>query len=318
VSLEYAQTFSAFTDFNQAADQIMTAMRELVGLDYWLVTRVAGDDWVVLRTLGNGPYQPGDALEFSATICSHMIAGQGPNISYDVASTESYASALIRQTQLIASYAGAPLVVNERIYGVLCALDPNKRQSSIVGHTNMLVTSARLLSTLLTHEIAHEELLRRAERAEAEALIDEPTRLYNRRGWERLLEREGMRASRYGNQATMFLMDIDDLKRVNDTQGHAAGDALIKRVSDTIVSVMRDHDIAARLGGDEFGVLAVETSALDAQTLHDRFDAAFAQAGVSVSIGRAHCNRPGGIQASLGFADELMYLQKSHRHRVPR
>jgi diguanylate cyclase (GGDEF)-like protein len=306
--------FGAFTDFNHAADEIMASMNALLGLEYWLVTRVTGDDWVVLRTFGPGPYAVGQALAYSSTICSHMIAGRGPHIVNDVARNEHYAAALIRSTHAIASYAGAPLMVDGQVYGVLCALDPATREVEIAAHERLIVTSARTLSTILTHELEAEELMRRVERAEAEALVDPLTGLFNRRGWDRLLEREARRAQRYGNQATMFLMDIDGLKEVNDSAGHGAGDALIKRVAEAITRVMREHDIAARLGGDEFGVLAVETSVLDAQLLNDRFDAAFTEAGVRVSIGRAHCNRNGGLTGALAAADELMYLQKSHRH----
>jgi len=306
--------FGAFSDFNHAADEIMAAMHGLLGLEYWLVSRITGDDWVVLRTFGPGPYSVGQALEYSSTICSHMIAGRGPTIMTDVSRNEHYASALIRSVHPISSYAGAPLIVDGRVYGVLCALDPATRNAEIEAHSRLIATSARTLSTILGHELEAEQLKRRIERAESEALIDEPTRLFNRRGWDRLIEREANRAQRYGNQATMFVMDIDGLKETNDTKGHAAGDALIKRVAETIVAVMRDNDVAARLGGDEFGVLALETSAIDAQVLHDRFDAAFAAAGVSVSIGRAHCNRVGGITEAVQAADEMMYLQKEHRH----
>jgi diguanylate cyclase (GGDEF)-like protein len=308
--------FGAFTDFNHAADEIMAAMHGLLGLEYWLVTRVTGNDWVVLRTFGPGPYSVGQALDYSSTICSHMIAGRGPHIINDVSRNEAYAAALIRGTHAVSSYAGAPLIVGGRVFGVLCALDPATRPAEVEAHARVVVTSARTLSTILTHELEAEDLVRRAERAEAEALIDELTRLFNRRGWDRLVEREARRAERYGNQATMFLMDIDGLKMVNDTEGHAAGDALIKRVADAIMSVMRDNDIAARLGGDEFGVLAVETSALDAQMLNDRFDSAFASAGVNVSVGRAHCNRTGGFAGALAAADQMMYLQKEHRRRL--
>jgi diguanylate cyclase (GGDEF)-like protein len=296
--MDVEANFGAFSDFNHAADEIMAAMHGLIGLEYWLVSRITGNDWVVLRTFGPGPYTVGQALEYSSTICSHMIAGRGPNIVNDVSRNEHYASALIRSVHPISSYVGAPLIVGGRVFGVLCALDPATRGTEIEAHERLIVTSAR------------------TERAESEAMIDEPTRLFNRRGWDRLIEREAKRAQRYGNQATMFVMDIDGLKETNDTEGHAAGDALIRRVADVIVGVMRDNDVAARLGGDEFGVLAVETSAIDAQVLNDRFDAAFAEAGVSVSIGRAHCNRTGGILEAIEAADEMMYLQKEHRHNA--
>jgi len=306
--------FGSFSDFNHAADEIMAAMHGLLGLEYWLVTRITGDDWVVLRTFGPGPFAVGQTIDYSSTICSHMIAGRGPHILTDITSNEHYAAALIRGTYPVSSYAGAPLMVNDRVYGVLCALDPATQKAEIEAHSRWVVTSARSLSTILTHQLAADDLLRRAERAESEALVDELTGLFNRRGWERLIEREARRAQRYGNQATIFVMDIDGLKETNDSEGHAAGDALIRRVAAATLSAMRDTDIAARLGGDEFGVLAVETSVLDAHVLNDRFDAAFVAAGVRVSIGRAHCNRAGGIRNALEAADEMMYLQKQHRH----
>jgi diguanylate cyclase (GGDEF)-like protein len=306
--------FGAFDDFNHAADEIMASLAALIGIDYWLVTRVSGDDWVVLRTIGSGAYTPGDVLKHSTTICSHMIAGRGPIISRDVSQTSAYASALIHATNAVASYAGAPIVVGQTVYGMLCAMGSQTLPEEAEAHAHAVVTASRTLSTILAHQIAAEQLVRRAERAETEALIDELTGLFNRRGWDRLVEREATRAQRYGNQATVFLMDVDELKAVNDTLGHAEGDELIRRVARTLQHVLRENDIAARLGGDEFGVLAVETSLIDAQLLHDRLNAAFAEAHISISIGRAHCNRPGGVSAAMAFADELMYLEKEHRH----
>jgi diguanylate cyclase (GGDEF)-like protein len=284
-----------------------------LGLEYWLITRVAGAQWIVLRTLGPGPFAPGDALDFSSTICSHMIRGDGPHISSDVATCSSYASAAIREAHVISSYAGAPLVVDGEVYGVLCAIDPVAKAPGIESHTHLLATSARILSTLLGKQIAADNLTRRVERAEAEALVDELTGLFNRRGWNRLIERESARSQRYGLQASVFLMDVDGLKAVNDTDGHPAGDEALKRVAAAIRGVTRDHDIPARLGGDEFALLAVETSALDAQTLNERLEAAFAAAGVSVSIGRAHCSTHGGLAQATAFADEAMYEHKLHR-----
>jgi len=317
IPIDSLMDFRPFTDFNEAADEVMTTLHQLLGLEYWLITRIAGAEWVVLRTLGPGPFAPGDALDFSATICSHMIRGNGPNIVTDVATYSAYAAAAIREAHVISSYAGAPLIVEGKVFGVLCALDPvAKAAPEQPSHTHLLASSARMLSTLLASQIAADDSLRRAERAEAEALVDELTGLYNRRGWDRLVEQEATRSQRYGLQAAIFMMDVDNLKAVNDTEGHAAGDEAIKRVAAAIREVTRDHDIAARLGGDEFALLAVEASALDAQALNERLEAAFTAAGLSVSIGRAHCGKHGGFAQATRFADELMYEQKSHKARL--
>lgn len=93
--------FAEFSDFTAAADAVMAMLHRMLGLEYWLITRVVDTEWIVLRTFGQGPFAPGDALDFSATICSHMIRGNGPNISSDVASCAAYAAAAIREAHVI-------------------------------------------------------------------------------------------------------------------------------------------------------------------------------------------------------------------------
>lgn len=275
--------FRPFSDFSEAADEVMTTLHQVLGVEYRLIRCIAG-------------------------------AGR---IGTGVATYPADEAAAIREADVISCYAGAPLIVAGSVFGLLSPLDPiAKAAPEQPAHTHLLASSARMLSTLLSIQITADNSLRRAERAEAEALVDELTGLYNRRGWNRLVEQEATRSQRYGVQAAIFVMDVDDLKTVNDTAGHAAGDEAIRRAAAAIREVTRDHDIAARLGGDEFALLAVETSALDAQTLHERLEAAFIAAGVNVSIGRTHCGKHGGFAQAIAFADELMYEQKANRAGV--
>jgi len=128
-----------------------------------------------------------------------------------------------------------------------------------------------------------------------------------------LTEREEARAARYGHGATVFMMDVDGLKRMNDRDGHSAGNELLRTVSNCMRSVIREHDVAARLGGDEFAVLAVESDAEQARALQERLEAAFTAAGVAVSIGFAHRDYYGGIPAAVDLADAAMYRAKAAR-----
>jgi len=177
---------------------------------------------------------------------------------------------------------------------------------------------ARLLSTVLGAEQRVDQTRRRAERAEAEALMDPLTGLVNRRGWELLLDREEQRCRRYGALASVLIIDLDGLKAVNDTAGHAAGDTVLRTAADVLRDAVRSADIVARLGGDEFAVLSVETDLPAAHTERARLRDLLAAAGVSASVGAATRDPQGGLAAAVGHADSDMYRAKDRRPHTDR
>jgi diguanylate cyclase (GGDEF)-like protein len=95
----------------------------------------------------------------------------------------------------------------------------------------------------------------RLETAERTADQDHLLPLLNRRAFVRELTRYIAFADRYGTPATLVYFDLDGFKRVNDTYGHAAGDAVLTHFASTLLHLTRDSDVVGRLGGDEFGVL---------------------------------------------------------------
>jgi diguanylate cyclase (GGDEF)-like protein len=112
-------------------------------------------------------------------------------------------------------------------------------------------------------------------------------------------------------------MDCDDFKRVNDEQGHAAGDALLRSVARTLAEGVRKTDLPARLGGVEFMVLVPETDAAHSERLVEHLRASLAEAmragrwPVTFSIGLAVFDRtPASPDAAVEFADRLMYRAK--------
>src|ERR1700720_296934 len=93
------------------------------------------------------------------------------------------------------------------------------------------------------------------------AALDQLTGLYNRRSGEQRLAQEISRAQRHGRPLTVLLLDLNDLKAINDRHGHAAGDTVLKGFADRLQRAIRGSDLAVRLGGDEFMALLPECRA---------------------------------------------------------
>lgn len=109
-----------------------------------------------------------------------------------------------------------------------------------------------------------------ADRLARLATTDSLTGLLNARAFDQRLRQEVARAARYGGPMALLILDLDGLKRINDQQGHLAGDRALQSVAGAIRDELREVDIAARLGGDEFGVLAPRTDGTAALVLGDR------------------------------------------------
>jgi diguanylate cyclase (GGDEF)-like protein len=151
---------------------------------------------------------------------------------------------------------------------------------------------------------------------------DSLTPIANRRAFVRELSRMMSFAERYNTPSSVIYFDVNDLKVINDTLGHAAGDAVIAEVAQTLVKHVRDSDFVGRLGGDEFGVILAYTD----QTTANEKAAALAAAiaahpvtwqgktiNISASWG-AHSFQGGTDPAgALDAADRAMYARKKER-----
>ena len=159
----------------------------------------------------------------------------------------------------------------------------------------------------------------RLDEVEKAADQDQLLPLLNRRAFVRELTRYIAFAGRYNMPASLIYFDLNHFKQINDTHGHAGGDAALKHFAETLLSHVRDSDCVGRLGGDEFGVLLTyadqKTALRKADVLADALRASptlwDGQAiTVSFSYGAFELKAGDNADIAMARADEAMYAQK--------
>ncbi|MEO1089033.1 MAG: GGDEF domain-containing protein [Pseudomonadota bacterium] len=201
-----------------------------------------------------------------------------------------------------------------RLTGVpAAAMTPEVRQAL----ANLLRDNAQL----------HEEIARRRRReAELERLADEDALvpISNRRSFMRELDRAIRGIERYGTPGSVLYFDLNGLKAVNDRHGHAAGDAVLRHVTELLIRNLRASDVFARLGGDEFGVILMwadlETARAKAASLASMVRRRpLAWDGQLIEVGLAHgayAFAPNQTaEQVLSAADREMYRCKRQQKR---
>lgn len=177
--------------------------------------------------------------------------------------------------------------------------------------------------TVVSKEITDRR--RMEEELRSLSLTDELTGLHNRRGLLTLVQQEIRIANRLGRDAVLFLVDMDDLKVINDTHGHQAGDQAIRDTADILRRSFRESDVLSRIGGDEFVIFMMEHSDVEpavlARRLQDILRIYNSQATrsylLSLSIGwaRYESASPSTIEELMRRADASMYERKRDRPR---
>ena len=152
---------------------------------------------------------------------------------------------------------------------------------------------------------------------EAQSLHDHVSGALNRRGIDQRLALELVRAERNGCQLAIALIDIDHFKQINDTAGHAAGDAALRQVVEVISARLRSYDFFGRFGGDEFLLVLPQTSCDDALRIAERMKHAVSGLAVprfalpiTLSIGLTFATPSETATSMLARADMALYNAK--------
>lgn len=205
-----------------------------------------------------------------------------------------------------------PLICQDRVVGVLNLADKTNG-----GHFNSEdIALIELFSQLVGASIGNVKLFEKIQR---QATTDGLTGLVNHKTFYEILEKELWRSRRYGGQISLIMVDIDNLKKINDAYGHRVGDRVIKEISKRIKECIRQIDTAARYGGDEFAVILLNTSLIDANVVAKRMVDAVANTPtswneekieLSISVGLGQYDAQASPEDITSRSDQALYAAK--------
>jgi len=205
-----------------------------------------------------------------------------------------------------------PLICQDRVVGVLNLAD--KIGSNYFNYEDIALIE--LFSQLVGASIGNIKLFEKIQR---QAITDGLTGLVNHKTFYEILEKELNRSRRYGGQISLIMVDVDNLKKINDTHGHRAGDKVIKEISRRIKNCVRQIDTAARYGGDEFAVILPNTSLTDATIAAERMVEAVSQTPttwrkeqiqLSISVGLGQYDADTNPEDITSRSDQALYSAK--------
>ncbi len=217
-----------------------------------------------------------------------------------------------RRTAIVFWVAAVALIGAGASPWTLGGLDAGGRALSVVMVSLAAIVSAR--------QFDRESSLRRA------AVTDPLTGVLNRRSFQEITTSNDRRARRGGTTFAVLMIDIDHFKRINDTYGHPAGDAVIRELADVARRTLRPSDVIARYGGEEFVISLPDTERDAAMVVAHRLRAAVEESAVisdagairfTVSVGVAIGSRGTPMKEAISLADKALYAAKANgRNRV--
>jgi diguanylate cyclase (GGDEF)-like protein/putative nucleotidyltransferase with HDIG domain len=304
-SLDLRDTFAVFSSRLQDIVSYTTCalylLRDCTGEVE--VSLVAGKN---AERLKNRKMAPGQGIAGWVTANRQPMYNCDPRLDFDALKVETddeYNTAAV-----------VPLTKGGETFGAL-ALYSARSRAYDTDHLRLVEAVAKLASDAIANALHH-------ELTEATALSDPLTGLANARALRRRFQEEALEAERFPSSFALFMMDLDGLKKINDTLGHATGDRALREFGKLMSGQIRGSDFLCRYAGDEFVMLAqsgpeeVAELAGRLQRAVDAHDFGFDQAGVSLgaSIGWACFGADGDtLDELLIAADRAMYVNKFNR-----
>lgn len=308
-----------FTPSEERFDRITRIATRVLGMPIALVSLVARDVQWFKSARGLDVTETPRDISF----CGHAIHDDETFVVGDAAKDERFFdNPLVTGGPKIRFYAGHPIhgIDGDRV-GTLCVIDrtPKALSADQLGVLQDLAAIAE--SELQRGQLndAQRELVREMDELKRRASVDGLTRVWNRSAIMELLSAELKRAKR-GMPVCLAMIDVDHFKKVNDTYGHPAGDAVLVEVAARIRGVLREYDSVGRYGGEEFVAIMSNASLIPSMKLCHRIRLSIEKEAIATPAGPVNVTVSVGLVQSdpksadrdhlIGAADAALYRAK--------
>jgi diguanylate cyclase (GGDEF)-like protein len=219
------------------------------------------------------------------------------------------------------SFLALPIVAGSEVLAVVSMTD----RADDRAFTRDDLWTLRALAAPATLALSRERAQTAATTYALAAAIDPVSGLFNRRYFQKRIEEELQRAERQQTQVALLMSDLDDFKAINDTYGHAVGDAVIRDIAETLQHSVRLFDVCTRFGGEEFAIVmpgsSAESASVTAERIRQRIEAyrmaVSCPPRITVSVGVAASEPRMTASELILRADQALYVAKrAGRNRV--
>lgn len=306
-------------DIDRIADVCIKNIPKLVNIRYASLYILDEKNNILHLYKHNHPFLINKIVSLNQTPTSLMVMAVRSKELILVGDIDKHKKPVIRKSQraFAENYrtnncAIVPLICQDRVVGVLNLADKLKGECFDSGDIALI----ELFSQLVGASIGNVKLFEKIQR---QATTDGLTGLVNHKTFYEILEKELWRSRRYGGKISLIMVDIDNLKKINDIHGHRAGDKAIREISRRVKECIRQIDTAARYGGDEFAVILLNTSLSGANVVAQRMVDAVSNSpmnwnkdkiALSISVGLSQYDADNTPEDITNRSDQALYAAK--------